>query len=165
MRILGIDPALTKLGYGIIEIKDNRINYVHSGLITTTPKETMPQRLAKISEDLSNIITVWQPAALAMEETFVNKNPTTSLKLAMVRGVIMALAGGLGFELYEFKPNAIKKALVGSGHAEKEQIKRMAELLITGVQKLNSFDEADALAVAYTYHVHNPVAINIISKT
>lgn len=150
MRILGIDPALTCLGWGVIESNSPKINYVHSGLIKTKPSEKMWNRLAYISASIEGVISLYKPDMIAMEETFVNKNPTTSLKLGYVRGAIMAAIGKTGIDYFEYPPNKIKKSIVGVGHAEKEQVKHMVTTIISKIPAEINFDESDALAIAYT---------------
>ncbi len=150
MKILGIDPALTCLGWGIIELNSPKIEYIDSGLVKTTPKELMWHRLSTISSTIEMIIDLHKPDAIAMEETFVNKNPTSSLKLGYVRGALMASIGKTKLPYFEFLPNKIKKTIVGVGHAEKDQVKHMVKIIISGIAKDISFDESDALAIAYT---------------
>lgn len=154
MKILGIDPALTSLGWAIIEAKPPKINYLAGGLVTTKSTEKMVHRLAFIANSIEIIIQEHQPTMVAMEETFINKNPISSLKLAYVRGLIMGIVGKYDLPFYEFLPNKIKKTLVGVGHAEKTQIKQMVKIVISHLSKDISSDEADAIAVAYTCLVY-----------
>ncbi len=154
MRILGIDPALSALGWGIIELDSPRIKYVASGTIKTDTNLALHKRLAIISCAIEELINLHQPNAVAMEETFVNTNATSSLKLGYVRGAIMALVGKTDIPYFEYLPNKIKKTIVGVGHAEKEQVKHMVNIIISNCQENISFDEADALAIAYTCLVH-----------
>lgn len=154
MKILGIDPALTCLGWGIIESTPPKIEYIDSGLIKTTSKELMWHRLSAIYSSIETIIDLYKPDAIAMEETFVNKNPTSSLKLGYVRGALMAAIGKTKLPYFEFLPNKIKKTIVGGGHAEKEQVKHMVKIIVSGIEKEISFDEYDALAIAYTCMVN-----------
>lgn len=154
MRILGIDPALTCLGWGVIELKNPKINYVNSGVIKTKPATSMHLRLSNIVENIEGIIDLYKPQAIAMEETFVNMNASSSLKLAYVRGALMAAIGKTDLPFYEYAPNKIKKTIVGTGHADKEQIKHMVNIIISGNTEHIGFDEADALAIAYTCHAY-----------
>lgn len=155
MKILGIDPALTSLGWGIIEISGNKVNYINSGLLKTNNKKELYLRISDISTSIEQVISLYKPNIVAMEETFININAISSLKLAYVRGALMALFGKNKLPYYEFLPNKIKKTVVGVGHAEKSQIKHMMSLILTGVPKDICFDEADALATAYTCSVLN----------
>ncbi|HJK86422.1 MAG TPA: crossover junction endodeoxyribonuclease RuvC [Candidatus Megaira endosymbiont of Nemacystus decipiens] len=155
MRILGIDPALTKLGWGIIESDGSKIHYLASGQITTKANNSMEMRLGYITSSIRKIITEYKPSAISMEITFLNNNAVSSLKLAYVRGAIMSLIGELNIPYYEYSPNQIKKTLVGVGHAEKQQIKSMIQVILSGSLSEVSFDESDALATAYTCFAHS----------
>ena len=155
MIILGIDPALATLGWGVIHDDGSRLKYLSSGLIKTSASELIQNRLAYISQALEQIIEQYKPELIAMEETFVNVNAASSLKLGYVRGAIMALIGRSNISFSEFKPNLIKKTVVGVGHAEKEQIVHMIKILLPGSANIKSFDEADALAIAYTGSIYS----------
>lgn len=154
MRILGIDPALATLGWGIIKDNSPKIIYINSGVIKSSASELIYKRLGNIVQELTQIINDNKPDAICMEETFINKNAASSLKLGYVRGAIMAMVGIYDLPFYEFKPNAIKKAVVGVGHAEKEQVKHMVKLIVSNTPDLPYFDQYDALAAAYTCSVH-----------
>lgn len=154
MIILGIDPAITRTGWGVISTSGSSLKYLGSGVIDTKPCDTMPTRLAIILSKTEDIIKSFKPDIAAMEETFVNKNALSSLKLSHARGAIMAAIGRYNIPLYEFAPNKIKKTLTGSGHAEKEQMMHMIRILMP-TAKPQKLDEADALATAYTCLVYN----------
>ncbi len=156
MKILSIDPALTCLGWGVIQSKPPKIEYIDSGLIKTASSELMQNRLATISTEIEKIIDLHKPDAIAMEETFVNKNAASSLKLAYVRGALMSTIGKTKLPYFEFLPNKIKKTIVGVGHAEKEQVKHMVKMIVSGSLANISYDESDALAIAYTCLVNQP---------
>lgn len=151
--ILGIDPSLASLGWGIINAS-KPLQYLASGVIKTKSTELMHKRLAFISLELHKIIKEYMPNIIAMEETFVNMNNASSLKLGYVRGAIMALIGGCEIPFQEFKPNTVKKTVVGYGHSDKNQVLQMIKLLLPGTHLLKDFDEADALAVAYACSVY-----------
>ncbi len=153
MIILGIDPAISHIGWGVISTQGNAIKYIASGVIDTDAKDTLPSRLALISRSVEKIIEIHRPELAGMEEVFINKNAFSSLKLSHARGAIMAVIGRYDIPLSEFAPNKVKKTLVGSGHAEKEQVVHMINLLLP-TAKIAKFDEADALAVAYTCSVY-----------
>ena len=153
MKILGIDPALTSLGWGLIKLSPHKINYIASGLVKTKSTDLMHKRLYNIVDTIENIIETYNPDLIAMEETFINKNATSSLKLGYVRGAIMSLIGKFDKPYFEYTPNLIKKTVVGSGHAEKHQMAHMIKLIISGAHNLKNLDEVDALAVAYTCSV------------
>lgn len=155
MIILGIDPALSNLGWGLIQNDQDRLKYIASGTIKTTSATPIHQRLAMLSLRLEELITAYQPDLVAMEETFINKNAVSSLALGYARGAIMALIGRHGLPLQEYKPNTVKKTVVGVGHAEKSQVLHMVRLLINGASLVQNLDESDALAIAYTCSVGN----------
>jgi crossover junction endodeoxyribonuclease RuvC len=150
MKVLGIDPALSCLGWGIIEQKNSKIYYIDSGLIKTKPETELHLRLAEIAGAIEQIISLYKPNIIAMEETFVNLNAASSLKLAYVRGALMSIIGKTGLPFYEYAPNKIKKTIVGTGHAQKEQVMHMVKMIISGDTSTIKSDESDALAVAYT---------------
>lgn len=150
MKILGIDPALSCLGWGIIQLDSPKINYIDSGVIKTKADTALHLRLSNITGIIEQIIDLHKPQAIAMEETFINVNASSSLKLGYVRGALMAVIGKTQLPFYEYAPNKIKKTIVGVGHAQKEQVKHMVNIIISGNTNHIGFDEADALAVAYT---------------
>ena len=149
MRILGLDPSLTSTGWGVIEVNGNRLQYVADGFIPTDAKMPIEQRLEIIFHALCEVIETYKPEEAAIEKTFLNANPETSLKFSMARGVVILAAGHNGIPLFEFEPNKVKKALVGVGHADKTQIQTMIKILLPGCQPKNN-DSADALAMAVT---------------
>lgn len=162
MIILGIDPALSKLGWGIVKKDRDKIKYIASGMIKTTSTTPMCQRLATISLKLEETIKLYCPDMVAMEETFINKNASSSLALGYARGAVMALVGRYELPFREYKPNAVKKTVVGVGHAEKEQVLHMVKLLVSGTGEVKNLDESDALAVAYTCCVGSRFENNLV---
>ncbi len=157
MLILGIDPGLQKTGWGLIFSEGHRLQFRSCGLIKTNPADALAVRLAVIHHGLSDVIARWSPDGAAVEETFVNKNPASALKLGQARGVALAVPAILGIETAEYSANKIKKSVVGAGHASKDQVGMMVRTLLPGIAKENGGqigeDEADALAVAIT-HAH-----------
>lgn len=149
MRILGLDPSLSSTGWGVIEVNANRLQYVADGLIPTSPKMPIEERLDIIFNTLSEVIETYQPVEAAIEKTFLNSNPETSLKLSMARGVVILAAGHYHLPLFEFDPTKVKKALVGVGHADKNQVETMVKILLPGCKPKNN-DSSDALAMAIT---------------
>ncbi len=149
MRILGLDPSLTSTGWGVIEANGNRLQYVADGFIPTDAKMPIEERLDVIFRTLCEIIDLYKPKEAAIEKTFLNQNPESSLKLSMARGVVVLAAGYHKIPLFEFEPNKVKKALVGVGHADKKQIETMIKILLPGCQPKNN-DSSDALAMAIT---------------
>lgn len=149
MRILGLDPSLSSTGWGVIEVNANRLQYVADGFIPTSPKVPIEERLDIIFNTLSEVIETYQPVEAAIEKTFLNSNPETSLKLSMARGVVILAAGHYHLPLFEFDPTKVKKALVGVGHADKNQVETMVKILLPGCKPKNN-DSSDALAMAIT---------------
>lgn len=149
MRILGLDPSLSSTGWGVIEVNANRLQYVADGFIPTSPKLPIEERLDIIFNMLSEVIETYQPVEAAIEKTFLNSNPETSLKLSMARGVVILAAGHYHLPLFEFDPTKVKKALVGVGHADKNQVETMVKILLPGCKPKNN-DASDALAMAIT---------------
>lgn len=152
IKILGIDPGLQKTGWGIIEKSGNALRYKASGLIKTDSKIPLPERLATLHGGLSSVIKEHAPDAAAVEEIFVNQNAASALKLGQARGVVLAVPAILGLPTFEYSANKVKKSVVGTGHAAKEQIAMMIKVFLPMAGKVSE-DEADALAVAIT-HAH-----------
>lgn len=149
MRILGLDPSLSSTGWGVIEANGNRLQYIADGFIPTDPKMPIEKRLDYIFRTLCGVIEMYKPEEAAIEKTFLNKNPESSLKLSMARGVVILATGYHNIPLFEFEPNKVKKALVGVGHADKNQIETMIKVLLPGCSPKNN-DSSDALAMAIT---------------
>lgn len=153
MIILGLDPSLTCTGWGIIRAEGNRLAHLANGQLRTRTSEPLPQRLADLANQLEAAITEHRPQAAAAEEVFVNQNPASTLKLAHARGVALMCAARAGLQVGEYAPTLVKKAVVGTGGASKDQVHAMVARLLPGV-KIVSPDAADALAVAIT-HAHH----------
>lgn len=153
MRILGIDPGLEHTGWGVIESAGSRISFIAAGVINTNPKEEIAQRLVKIDAELAFILEKWTPDQAAVEETFVNKNAASSLKLGQARGIALLVPARAGLQVFEYATNLIKKSVVGNGHADKNQIGLMVRMLLPTCGEHGS-DACDALAVAIC-HAHH----------
>lgn len=153
MIVLGIDPALIKTGWGIVKNIDNNLSYIASGTIVTNTTLTIELRLKNIFQEINNVIKQYKPDCFSIEETFVNKNPLTSLKLGEARGVAILCGGVNNLPVFEYKPNLIKKSVTGIGKATKTQVGVMIKHLLPKVD-LKSEDEADALAIAIC-HISN----------
>lgn len=152
MIILGIDPGLQKTGWGVIKSEGHALKFIACGLIQTNPAESLSKRLACLHLAIAQVVQTHNPVQAAIEETFVNKNPASALKLGQARGVVLAAPSLYGVEVAEYSANTIKKSVVGSGHAAKEQVGMMIRRLLPGCGQIGA-DEADALAVAIT-HAH-----------
>lgn len=153
MIILGIDPSLNSTGYGLIEYKNSRIHYLESGIIKNTQKTPIEIKLLTISEKIENIIQIYKPFKSGIEETFVNNNFQTSLKLGMVRGVILTQLAKFEIPIVELSPNLIKKNITGYGKAKKDQVSFMIMQILSDISKNHEFkteDETDAIAIAIT---------------
>lgn len=147
MIILGLDPSLSCTGWGVIRIAGSRLTHIANGQIATDSKEPMAARLAALQAGVSQVIAAHHPDRAAAEEVFVNKNPQSTLKLAQARGAVLAACGAAGLRVNEHAARLVKKAVVGTGAAEKAQIQAMLKVLLPGVA-LAGADAADALAVA-----------------
>ena len=157
IRILGIDPGLRLTGWGVIETDGVRLSYVSSGLITSTSDEDLAYRLRELFEGLMSVIAASGAREAAVEETFVNENARATLKLGQARGMALLAPAMRGLRVAEYPPNLIKKAVVGSGHADKRQIQAMVGFLLPKA-KFESADEADALAIAICHANHRGAA-------
>ena len=155
MRLIGIDPGLRNTGWGIIAVKDNRLIHIADGVILSDAKNSLAERLVQIYDGLLEVIEQYQPDEAAVEETFVNKNPVSTLKLGQARGISLLVPARLGIPVAEYLPNLVKKTVVGSGHAAKEQIQMMVRTLLPGCE-IKTADAADALAIAVCHAHHRP---------
>lgn len=152
MRVLGIDPGLRNLGWGVIDVTGPRLGHVANGIIRSEG-ETMGERLLSLFRALSRVVADHAPTAAAVEQTFVNKDGAGTLKLGQARGIAMLVPAQAGLAVGEYAPNAVKKAVVGVGHADKAQVAHMVRFQLPGVE-LAGPDAADALAVAIC-HAHH----------
>jgi crossover junction endodeoxyribonuclease RuvC len=152
MIILGLDPGLGTTGWGVIAATGNRLSHIANGQIKTDPKQALSERLVTLDRELEDILLEYRPEAAAVEEVFVNTNPQSTLKLGQARGVILLGAAKSGIAVGEYAARLVKKAIVGVGNADKNQIHAMVSRLLPGV-KIVGADAADALAVAIT-HAH-----------
>jgi crossover junction endodeoxyribonuclease RuvC len=161
IRILGLDPGLRRTGWGVIESSGNRLTYVACGHIAPDDKLPLGDRLNLLHEGLTAIIREFSPDEAAVEETFVNGNPMTTLKLGQARGIAMLVPAQAGISIGEYAPNLIKKTVVGTGHADKNQIGMMIGVLLPKAGPIGP-DAADALAVAIT-HAHHRASRALLS--
>ena len=152
MLIIGLDPSLSCTGWGIVAKSGNRISHVANGQVKTDPAQSLPERLVTLDRELTDVILRHRPDSGAVEEVFVNKNPQSTLKLGQARGVCLLALARAGLPISEYATRLVKKAIVGTGAAEKTQVQAMLRVLLPGV-KLAGADAADALAVAIA-HAH-----------
>lgn len=147
MIILGLDPSLSCTGWGVIRAEGSRIAHLANGQFATDAKAPMAQRLAHLHAEIVGVIAEHRPDRAAVEEVFVNKNPQSTLKLAQARGAVLAACGMAGLPVREHAARAVKKAVVGTGGAEKQQVQAMLKVLLPAA-RIAGADAADALAVA-----------------
>jgi crossover junction endodeoxyribonuclease RuvC len=153
IRILGVDPGLRNTGWGLIEAAGTRLSFVGCGSIHTDAATSLAERLALIHRALARLVEEEGPAEAAVEETFVNRDPQSTLKLGQARGVALAALALQGLPVAEYAANLIKKTVVGVGHAEKAQVAMMVKMLLP-LSQARSPDAADALAVAICHAQH-----------
>lgn len=161
MRLLGLDPGLQRTGWGIIEVSGTRLSFVAHGVVSTTKGNSLAERLMQLHAGIDEIIERQMPTEAAVEETFVNKNPTSTLKLGQARGITLLVPAQRGLPVAEYPPNLVKKTVVGNGHAAKEQIQMMVSTLLPGCRDGLTPDAADALAVAICHAHHRQTAQRI----
>ena len=153
IRIIGIDPGLRNLGWGIVESEGSRLTFVACGSLHSDARLSLADRLRQLHEGLAAIIHAHQPHEAAVEETFVNRDPQSALKLGQARGIALVVPAIAGLPVAEYAANLIKKTVVGAGHAEKTQVAMMVRMLLPKCDP-KSPDAADALAVAITHAQH-----------
>ncbi len=153
-RYIGIDPGLRRTGWGVVELENNNLRHLGNGSISTTSNLTLAQRLCQLHEGLMQILSHWLPDEAAAEETFVNTNARSALKLGMARGVVLLAPAQMGLAVVEYPPNVIKKSVVGAGHADKSQVGVMVQHLLPSCE-LEGEDSTDALAVAICHAHHS----------
>ncbi|MEP4379013.1 MAG: crossover junction endodeoxyribonuclease RuvC [Alphaproteobacteria bacterium] len=152
MRLLGVDPGLRFTGWGVVDIDGNRLRHVANGVVKSGKGE-LAQRLVRLHQGLSEVLATHHPDGAAVEETFVNKDGQSTLKLGQARGIALLVPALAGIPVAEYAANSVKKSVVGYGHADKEQIGHMIGVLLPGAL-VESPDAADALAVAIC-HAHH----------
>jgi crossover junction endodeoxyribonuclease RuvC len=160
MRLLGIDPGLLHTGWGVIEVDGNRLSHVANGIIHPPAGAAMAERLKVILDGLAEVLEHHRPDAAAVEETFVNKNPDTTLKLGLARGAALLAPAIAGIEVHEYATRLVKKSVVGTGRADKGQVGMMVAVLLPGA-KVAGEDAADALAVALCHAHHAATASKV----
>ena len=151
MIILGIDPGLATLGYGVIESDRGKYKLIQYGAITTPAGQPMPQRLRAIDQGVTQLMEIYQPDDVAFEELFFSKNITTGMAVSAARGVALVAVVRKTDHLYEYTPMQIKQAVTGYGGADKHQVQHMVKLLLHMDQIARPDDAADALAAAITH--------------
>ena len=158
MRQIGLDPGLRNTGWGVIAVQGNRLTHIADGVVRSNAKRPLAERLMELRDGLAAVIHEHQPDEAAVEETFVNANPASTLKLGQARGIALLVPAEFGLPVGEYPPNLVKKTVVGSGHAAKEQIQMMVQTLLPGCS-VTSADAADALAIAICHAQHRRVPV------
>jgi crossover junction endodeoxyribonuclease RuvC len=147
MLILGLDPSLSCTGWGIVRVQGSRLSHIANGQVKSDAKAPMAERLAALQAGIAAVIAAHAPDRAAAEEVYLNKNPQSTLKLAQARGAVLAACGAAGIPVCEHAARLVKKAVVGTGAAEKAQVQAMLKVLLPGAVVAGA-DAADALAVA-----------------
>ena len=156
MIVLGVDPGLATLGWGVIEAERGKQRLVEYGCILTTPQQTFPDRLRQIGQDMRALLSRYRPDEIAFEELFFARNVTTALTVGAARGVSLAACAEYTDRLYEYTPMQVKQAIVGYGKAEKQQVQQMVKLLLHMQEIARPDDAADAIAIALTHAATGP---------
>jgi len=154
MRVLGLDPGLRHTGWGVIDVEGNRLTHVADGVASAPTDLPMGERLVVLFRQLGEVLERFRPDEAAVEETFVNRNAASTLKLGVARGVVLLAPAERGVPVAEYSTNLVKKSVVGAGHAEKAQVQLMVRRLLPGCAVVKA-DAADALAVAICHAHHS----------
>lgn len=154
MRVIGIDPGLRNLGWGVIEMAGSRLTHVANG-VCQSKGQSLASRLLSLHRQLTDILTEYSLDAAAVEQTFVNKDGAGTLKLGQARGIAMLVPAQFGLDVGEYAPNTVKKTVVGVGHATKDQVAHMVSIQLPGAD-IAGPDAADALAIAICHAHHRP---------
>lgn len=153
IRILGIDPGLRKTGWGIVISEGSKLSFVACGCIESDGALSLGQRLRQLHEGLDKVLAAHRPHEAAVEETFINRDPQSALKLGQARGIALVVPALAGLDVAEYAANLVKKTVVGVGHADKKQVQAMIRVLLPKAET-SSADAADALAVAICHAQH-----------
>lgn len=153
IRILGLDPGLRKTGWGVIVSEGSKLGFVACGCVESDGALPLSERLRQLHEGLARMIAAWTPDEVAVEETFVNRDPQSALKLGQARGIALVVPALAGLSVAEYAANLVKKTVVGVGHADKKQVQMMIRVLLPKAET-TSADAADALAVAICHAQH-----------
>ena len=157
IRIIGIDPGLRRTGWGVVESAGNALRFVAAGTIRSDDKAALAVRLCQLHDGLCDVLARTAPGEAAVEQTFVNRDATATLKLGQARGIAMLVPARAGLAVAEYAPNAVKKAVIGVGHGDKQQIQLMVKVLLPKAA-FDSADSADALAIAICHAHHRQSA-------
>jgi crossover junction endodeoxyribonuclease RuvC len=161
MRLLGLDPGLQRTGWGLIEVLGNRLQFLEAGIVTTDPAHDLAIRLDALYRGLQEVVLRHRPHAAAVEQTVVNVNADSSLKLGHARGVVLLAAAHAGLDVTEYAAKTVKRAVVGTGAAQKRQVAMMVRMLLPGSGRVSG-DAADALAVALCHAHHHSAQTRLL---
>jgi crossover junction endodeoxyribonuclease RuvC len=153
IRVIGIDPGLRNMGWGVIDVAGSKLSHVANGICHSETGVELAERLLTLHAQLTRVFTTYRPQTAAVEHTFVNKDGVATLKLGQARGIALLVPAQMGLSVGEYAPNNVKKTVVGVGHADKGQVAHMVRMQLPGVN-IEGPDAADALAVAIT-HAHH----------
>lgn len=159
VRILGIDPGIATIGFGVVAFDGNKFETIEYGAVTSPPHTPMPVRLKMVYDDMTYIVEKYQPDEVAIEELFFNTNVTTAIHVGQARGVLVLAAANGGIPVFEYTPLQVKQAVVGYGRAEKRQVQQMVQSILRLKEVPKPDDTADALAIAIC-HAHSRGARN-----
>ncbi|QLC23501.1 crossover junction endodeoxyribonuclease RuvC [Parasphingopyxis sp. CP4] len=162
MKLIGLDPGLGCTGWGVIAAEGNRLSHIANGQIRTDTKAPLPERLSTLATGLRAVLAKHQPEDAGIEEVFVNTNAQSTLKLGQARGALMLVLADAGLPIGEYAARFVKKAIVGTGGADKAQIHAMVSVLLPGAE-IAGADAADALAVAIA-HAHHRASAKAVGQ-
>jgi crossover junction endodeoxyribonuclease RuvC len=154
MRLLGLDPGLQRTGWGLLEARGNQLRFLAAGVVASDPGDDLALRLDALYRGLRGVVAELRPQAAAVEETVVNRNAASSLKLGHARGVVLLAVAHAGLPVSEYAAKTVKRAVVGTGAAHKRQVAMMVRMLLPGCDAVTG-DAADALAVAICHAHHH----------
>ncbi|MCX5617242.1 crossover junction endodeoxyribonuclease RuvC [Bombella sp. TMW 2.2543] len=160
IRLMGIDPGLRFMGWGIVDVEGNRLRHVADGVLATQSGDDVPRRLCDLHEGLMKLIRQYGPTEAAVEETYVNRNGSSTLKLGYARGVALLVPALAGLSVHEYGAMAVKRSVVGTGAATKEQVTMMVRRLLPGAE-VKRADASDALAIAICHAHHRASAQHV----
>ncbi|MDD9908327.1 MAG: crossover junction endodeoxyribonuclease RuvC [Ahrensia sp.] len=154
VRIIGIDPGLRNTGWGVVATQGSSLTFMGAGTVRSDAKTDLASRLCQLHDGLKQVIDDWKPLEAAVENTFVNRDATATLKLGQARGIALLVPALAGLDVSEYAPNAVKKSVIGVGHGDKSQIQMMVKRLLPKA-RWDSDDAADALAIAICHSHHS----------
>jgi len=165
MFVLGIDPGLSRCGYGVVEQAGRRPRAVAAGVLRTEPDQAVPLRLAALRDDLRQLIAEHRPAVVAVERVLFQVNARTAIPVAQAAGIAMVEGVAAGSEVVEYSPNQVKQAIAGDGAADKQQMERMVQTLLGIARPLRPVDAADAVALALCHLAHEPLRRRVPARS